>query len=75
MFVLWDNLENYNKLTMHCTFDDLNIKVKVDTILIESEMEAKAILDLIPILNIKKLVLGATKSTVRYSLHIIQPLF
>ncbi|KAL8462508.1 hypothetical protein ACS0TY_033514 [Phlomoides rotata] len=40
-------------------------QVKVDTILVESEMEAKAILDLIPILNITKLVIGATKSTVR----------
>ncbi|XP_073059991.1 U-box domain-containing protein 33-like [Primulina eburnea] len=40
-------------------------QVKVDTILIESDMEAKAILDLIPILYIKKLVLGATKSNVR----------
>ncbi|KAI3466485.1 hypothetical protein Pfo_023148 [Paulownia fortunei] len=50
-------------------------QVKVDTILIESEMEAKAILDLIPILHIRKLVLGATKSTVRYNIHIIQPLF
>ncbi|GER37528.1 U-box domain-containing protein kinase family protein [Striga asiatica] len=40
-------------------------KVNVDTILIESEMEAKAILDLIPILNIRRLILGATKSTVR----------
>ncbi|KZV20492.1 hypothetical protein F511_34749 [Dorcoceras hygrometricum] len=40
-------------------------QVKVDTILIESDMEAKAILDLIPILYIKKLVLGATKSYVR----------
>ncbi|KAL6542960.1 hypothetical protein OROHE_010480 [Orobanche hederae] len=40
-------------------------KVKADTILIESEMEAKAILDLIPILNIRKLILGATNSTIR----------
>ncbi|KAK6149622.1 hypothetical protein DH2020_017147 [Rehmannia glutinosa] len=40
-------------------------QVKVDTILIESEMEAKAIVDLIPILNIKKLVLGTTKSDLR----------
>ncbi|KAL3655519.1 hypothetical protein CASFOL_001305 [Castilleja foliolosa] len=39
--------------------------VKADTILIESELEAKAILDLIPILNIRNLVLGATKSTIR----------
>uniref|UniRef100_A0A5B7AZL0 U-box domain-containing protein 35 n=1 Tax=Davidia involucrata TaxID=16924 RepID=A0A5B7AZL0_DAVIN len=40
-------------------------KVKVDTILIESDMEAKAILDLIPILNITKLVVGTTKSNLR----------
>ncbi|KAL7088473.1 hypothetical protein ACP275_13G128800 [Erythranthe tilingii] len=40
-------------------------QVKVETILIESDMEAKAILDLIPILNIKKLVLGSTKSNLR----------
>lgn len=42
-------------------------KVKVETILIERETEGKAILDLIPILNIRKLVLGATKSSVRYN--------
>lgn len=40
-------------------------KVQVETVLIESDMEAKAILDLIPILNIRTLVLGATKSTLR----------
>ncbi|KAI3718572.1 hypothetical protein L6452_19449 [Arctium lappa] len=40
-------------------------KVRVETVLIESDMEAKAILDLIPILNIRTLVLGATKSTLR----------
>ncbi|PWA77285.1 rossmann-like alpha/beta/alpha sandwich fold protein [Artemisia annua] len=40
-------------------------KVQVETVLIESDMEAKAILDLIPILNIRKLVLGATKSSIR----------
>lgn len=40
-------------------------KVKVDTILIESDMEAKAILELIPILNITKLVLGTSKSNLR----------
>ncbi|KAI8524873.1 hypothetical protein RHMOL_Rhmol13G0183400 [Rhododendron molle] len=40
-------------------------KIKVDTILIESDMEAKALLDLIPILNITKLVLGTTKSSLR----------
>ncbi|KAL0300909.1 UNVERIFIED_CONTAM: hypothetical protein Sradi_6367700 [Sesamum radiatum] len=41
------------------------VKIKADTIVIESDTEAKAILDLIPILNIRKLVLGATKSAVR----------
>ncbi|KAK4434766.1 hypothetical protein Salat_0639500 [Sesamum alatum] len=40
-------------------------QIKADSIVIESETVAKAILDLIPILNIRKLVLGATKSTVR----------
>lgn len=40
-------------------------KVKVETILIESDMEAKALLDLIPILYIKKLVLGAPRSSIR----------
>ncbi|XP_073158375.1 uncharacterized protein [Henckelia pumila] len=39
-----------------------NFQIKMDTILIESDMEAKAILDLIHILYIKKLVLGANKS-------------
>ncbi|XP_052182448.1 U-box domain-containing protein 36 isoform X2 [Diospyros lotus] len=37
-------------------------KVNVDTILIESDTVGKALLDLIPILNIRKLVLGTTKS-------------
>ncbi|XP_059663673.1 uncharacterized protein LOC132309372 [Cornus florida] len=40
-------------------------KVKVDTILIESDMEAKAIQDLIPILNIRKLIVGTNKSNLR----------
>lgn len=40
-------------------------KVNVDTLLIESDAVAKAILDLIPILNIKKLVLGTTKYSLR----------
>ncbi|KAD7117433.1 hypothetical protein E3N88_04701 [Mikania micrantha] len=40
-------------------------KVQVETVLIESDMEAKAILDLIPILNIRKLVMGTTKSNLR----------
>ena len=41
------------------------MKVKVETILVESDMEGKAILDLIPILNITKLILGASKATIR----------
>lgn len=40
-------------------------RVKVDTILIESDMIARAILDLIPILNIRKLVVGTTKPSLR----------
>lgn len=40
-------------------------KVRVETILIESDMEAKAILDLIPILYVRRLVLGTSKSTLR----------
>ncbi|ESW26058.1 hypothetical protein PHAVU_003G087900 [Phaseolus vulgaris] len=42
-------------------------KVKVDTILIESDIVAKAILDLIPILQIKSLVIGANKFYLRKS--------
>ncbi|KAL5838888.1 hypothetical protein ACOSQ3_016057 [Xanthoceras sorbifolium] len=42
-------------------------QVKVDTMLVESDMVAKALLDLIPILNIRKLVVGTTKSSVRKS--------
>lgn len=42
-------------------------QVKVDTILIESDTVASAIRDLIPILNIRKLVVGTTKSSVRYT--------
>ncbi|GAA0175297.1 hypothetical protein LIER_41893 [Lithospermum erythrorhizon] len=40
-------------------------KAKVDTILIESNAEAKAILDLIPILNIRKLVVGTSKRNIK----------
>ncbi|CAN8267070.1 unnamed protein product [Cochlearia groenlandica] len=40
-------------------------KVKVETILVESDSVAKAIQDLITILNIKKLVLGIDKSNAR----------
>ncbi|KAG4378268.1 hypothetical protein AAZX31_17G004900 [Glycine max] len=42
-------------------------QVKVDTILIESDSVAKAILDLIPILQIKRLVIGANKLHLRKS--------
>lgn len=37
-------------------------QVKADTVLIESDMVGRAILDVIPILNIRKLVLGINKS-------------
>ncbi|CAI9087097.1 OLC1v1021087C2 [Oldenlandia corymbosa var. corymbosa] len=40
-------------------------KVKVETILIESDMEAQAILDLIPVLNITLLLLPTTKPILR----------
>ncbi|MCD7451515.1 hypothetical protein HAX54_012400 [Datura stramonium] len=40
-------------------------KVKVDTILIESDTEAKAILDLIPICNIRRLILGTSKANLK----------
>lgn len=40
-------------------------KVKVDTILIESDTEAKALLDLIPICNIKRLILGTSKANLK----------
>lgn len=41
------------------------LQVKVDTVLIESDMVAKAIIDLIPVLNISKLVVGTSKSSLR----------
>ncbi|XP_057422059.1 U-box domain-containing protein 54-like isoform X2 [Lotus japonicus] len=44
-----------------------NSKVKGDTILIESDMVGKAILDLIPILHVRKLVIGANKVQLRKS--------
>ncbi|CAN4111861.1 unnamed protein product [Withania somnifera] len=40
-------------------------KVKVDSILIESDTEAKAILDLIPICNIRRLILGTSKANLK----------
>ncbi|KHN40779.1 U-box domain-containing protein 33 [Glycine soja] len=53
--------ELLNKFLQLCSAS----KVKVDTILIESDLIAKAIIDLIPILQIKKLVIGANKSQIR----------
>ncbi|RVW33657.1 hypothetical protein CK203_092969 [Vitis vinifera] len=38
---------------------------EADTMLIESDMVGKAILDLIPVLNVRKLVVGAAKSSLR----------
>lgn len=43
-------------------------QVKVDTMLIESDIVAKAVVDLIPILNVRKLVVGTSKSSLRYHL-------
>ncbi|XP_038986319.1 U-box domain-containing protein 35-like isoform X1 [Phoenix dactylifera] len=40
-------------------------KVEVDTLLIESDQTAKAIVDLIPVLNITRLIVGTTKSNLR----------
>lgn len=40
--------------------------MKVDTILIESDTVAKAIADLIPVLNVGKLVVGISKASLRY---------
>ncbi|RZC65905.1 hypothetical protein C5167_009587 [Papaver somniferum] len=40
-------------------------KVKVDTLLIEGNDVAKALIDLIPILNIEKLIIGTKKSSYR----------
>ncbi|KAM7270102.1 hypothetical protein ACFE04_029316 [Oxalis oulophora] len=51
-------------LTM-CSSSYNNNKINVDTILIESDDVAKAILDLIPILHIRKLVLGSSKSNAK----------
>ncbi|BAT87591.1 uncharacterized protein HKW66_Vig0070420 [Vigna angularis] len=53
--------ELLNKFLQLCSAS----KVKVETILIESDLIAKAIIDLIPILQIRKLVIGASKSQIR----------
>lgn len=44
-------------------------KVKKEIILVEGDNIAEAILGLIPILNIRKLVVGTTKSSLRYNLQ------
>lgn len=41
-------------------------QVKVDVMLVESDNIKRAILELIPILNIRKLVLGTSESSLRY---------
>lgn len=41
-------------------------QVKVDVVLIESSSIAKAIVEIIPILKIRKLVIGTTQSSLRY---------
>ncbi|KAK6932880.1 hypothetical protein RJ641_002504 [Dillenia turbinata] len=40
-------------------------KVNVETVLIESDNVAKALVDLIPVLNIRKLIIGTSKSKIR----------
>ncbi|KAJ6848114.1 uncharacterized protein M6B38_116450 [Iris pallida] len=40
-------------------------KVQVDTLLIESDQVVKAVLELIPVLNIKRIFVGASKSNIR----------
>ncbi|KAK4398816.1 hypothetical protein Sango_1357100 [Sesamum angolense] len=57
--------EFLQKFVDMCSASSQKQQVKVETILIESDMEAKAIVDLIPILNIRKLVVGTTKSNLR----------
>ncbi|ERN13778.1 hypothetical protein AMTRI_Chr06g176840 [Amborella trichopoda] len=44
-------------------------KVKVDIMLIESEIVEKAIVELIPVLNIKRLVMGSRRSSRRQRRH------
>ncbi|KAF3432163.1 hypothetical protein FNV43_RR26902 [Rhamnella rubrinervis] len=57
--------DNRRKLLQTYTEACSAAKVKVDTVLIESDMVAKALLDLIPTLNIRKLVVGTNKSNIR----------
>ncbi|KAL0443063.1 UNVERIFIED_CONTAM: hypothetical protein Slati_2029000 [Sesamum latifolium] len=57
--------EFLQKFVDMCSASSQKQQVKVETILIESDMEAKAIVDLIPILNIRKLVVGTTKSNLK----------
>lgn len=68
MLIFKGTLHTYKVLVyLHNHIYDISLvlQVQVETVLIESDMEAKAILDLIPILNIRKLVMGATKSNLR----------
>jgi hypothetical protein len=45
------------------------IQVKVEVLLIEGDNVAKAIVDLVGNLNIRKLVIGTTQSNLRYHVH------
>ncbi|KAG1327413.1 putative U-box domain-containing protein 37 [Cocos nucifera] len=40
-------------------------KVEVDTFLVESDQIVKAVVDLIPVLNVKRLIVGTTKANLR----------
>ncbi|KAK4371541.1 hypothetical protein RND71_011016 [Anisodus tanguticus] len=51
---VWNKNVSQEESRMDALLWTLNHVVKVDTILIESDMEAKAILNLIPICNIRK---------------------
>ncbi|XP_043693212.1 U-box domain-containing protein 37-like [Telopea speciosissima] len=59
------NLERSKRIELLSKFLNLCSQVRVDTILIESDHTAKAVLDLIPVLNIRKLVLGTNKSSLK----------
>jgi hypothetical protein len=46
-------------------YHSFHIQVTVDVYLIESDQIANAIIELVPVLHIKQLVLGVSKSNVR----------
>lgn len=47
----------------------LNIQVKVEMMLVEGDNVAKAIVDLVANLNIRKLVIGTNQSNLRYHVY------